>query len=93
MTKKCGICGEVVEGCILACPNCGSGVFESEKLHRELKRPNNKTTPIRDTDHNKKMESEPDSLPAGKKSWVDRILGGKRKAPIDDPVYDGKRIG
>jgi len=92
MIKKCGICGEIVEDSILECPNCGRGVFESEKLHRESKKANNEVTPIRDTDQNKKMHHKPNKLPTGKTSWVDKILGGKRKTPIDDPVYDGKTI-
>jgi len=35
MNKKCGLCGEIVESGQIECPKCGSGVFETEKIHRE----------------------------------------------------------
>jgi HEAT repeat protein len=34
----------------------------------------------------------PSKLPPGKTSWIDKIFGGKRKTPIDDPIFDGKTI-
>ncbi len=92
MSKKCGICGEIVEGSILECPNCGSGVFESEKVHLNSKKADNKVTPIRDTDQNNIIDIKPNKLPKIKMSWLDKIFGGKRKTSIDDPVYGGKTI-
>jgi hypothetical protein len=32
--KKCGICGEIIQGGSLECPKCGSGVFESSKTYK-----------------------------------------------------------
>ena len=35
MQKKCSVCGEMVDNDMIACPKCGHGVFETEKLHSE----------------------------------------------------------
>jgi len=34
-SKKCAVCGETLQEGALACPKCGSGVFESSKSHNE----------------------------------------------------------
>lgn len=34
LTKKCAICGEIVEQGELKCPSCGKGVFETEKSRK-----------------------------------------------------------
>jgi ankyrin repeat protein len=35
MGKTCAVCGEKVAGDAIACPKCGRGVFESEKVHHD----------------------------------------------------------
>lgn len=92
MSKKCGICGEIVDDGILECPNCGRGVFEPEKFHRESQKKESKVASIRDTDMNKKMNDTSNKPTTEKRSWVDRVLRRKEKTPIDDPVYEGKTI-
>jgi ankyrin repeat protein len=35
MGKKCAICGEAVSSDAIQCPNCGRGVFETQKVHHD----------------------------------------------------------
>ncbi len=61
MNKKCGLCGEIIEGSILECPKCGGGVFESEKIHQQSSRITERASA--------KTGSEEE------RGWLDKLLG------------------
>jgi len=78
VNKKCGLCGAMVEGGILECPKCGSGVFESERSRQESQKIENKVAPI--------QESE------AKRSWVDKLLGRRPKDQWRDVIEQQIRV-
>ncbi len=65
MNKNCGMCGEMLEGKVLECPKCGSGVFESIKLHRGSQSIVKKAPPIPDY--------------KSKRSWLNKLFGRENK--------------
>lgn len=53
--KKCAICSAIVEKDLITCPNCGSGVFESQKIKSiftEIRQP--KASGTKRTEYNNK---------------------------------------
>jgi len=69
MSKKCGFCGETVEGGLLQCPKCGRGLFEAEGLQLKIHETERKGAPKREHQI--------------KRRWLDKLFRRNSKPSIN----------